>query len=89
MTNTPTIAVRPAHRSQEQTQAQAQAQARRELLAWISHDLHAPLCELLAVATTLATGDTEGAADHVLRLRAGIEQLTGVADDLCELLAPR
>lgn len=62
--------------------------SRRELVAWISHDLRTPLAGIRATAEALADGMADGpaTADRYHRLiLADAERLTGMVDDLFEL----
>jgi signal transduction histidine kinase len=67
---------------------QALERSRRELVAWVSHDLRSPLAGILAMAEALEDGV---AADRrtVDRYHAGIrteaQRLSGMVDDLFEL----
>jgi signal transduction histidine kinase len=62
--------------------------SRRELVAWVSHDLRTPLSAIRALAEALEDGivDDPGivARYHTL-LRVEAERLTGLVDDLFEL----
>ncbi|WP_131769284.1 sensor histidine kinase [Candidatus Protofrankia californiensis] len=62
--------------------------SRRELVAWISHDLRTPLAGIRATAEALQDGlvtDTETAARYHRLILADAERLTGMVDDLFEL----
>jgi signal transduction histidine kinase len=74
--------------------AQAQAQerkaeaGRRELVAWVSHDLRTPLAGLRAMAEALEDGvvwDTAGVAEYHRRIRGETDRMTRLVDDLFEL----
>jgi signal transduction histidine kinase len=62
--------------------------SRRELVAWVSHDLRTPLAGLRAMAEALEDGvvsePTQVAAYHS-GLRRGADRLSGLVDDLFEL----
>ena len=63
-------------------------QSRRELVAWVSHDLRTPLAGILAIAEALEDGiaaDDATEARYHATLRAEAEQLGGLIDDLFEL----
>jgi signal transduction histidine kinase len=62
--------------------------SRRELVAWISHDLRTPLAGIRATAEALADGLVPDAGTTALyhqRILADAERLTGMVDDLFEL----
>ncbi|RKS79416.1 histidine kinase [Actinomadura pelletieri DSM 43383] len=67
---------------------QALEASRRELVAWVSHDLRTPLAGLRAMAEAL---EDEVVADHGTvqryhgRIRVEVERLTEMVDDLFEL----
>jgi signal transduction histidine kinase len=62
--------------------------SRRELVAWVSHDLRTPLAGLRAMAEALEDGvvdePSQVAAYHAA-LRQGADRLAGMVDDLFEL----
>ncbi|WP_055590734.1 sensor histidine kinase, partial [Peterkaempfera griseoplana] len=59
--------------------------SRRELIAWISHDLRTPLAGLRAMAESLEDGVAEDPARYHRRIRAEVDRLSGMVDDLFEL----
>jgi signal transduction histidine kinase len=62
--------------------------ARRELVAWISHDLRTPLAGMRAMAEAVADGvvdDPREVADYARRIGREVNQLSGMVDDLFEL----
>ncbi|MGH3521182.1 MAG: sensor histidine kinase [Haloechinothrix sp.] len=62
--------------------------SRRELVAWISHDLRSPLAGIRAMAEALADGvvsDRRDVADYAQRISAESTRLSGMVDDLFEL----
>ena len=62
--------------------------SRRELVAWVSHDLRTPLAGIRAMAEALEDGvvddDTTIARYHVA-IRTEVDRLSGLVDDLFEL----
>jgi signal transduction histidine kinase len=62
--------------------------SRRELIAWISHDLRTPLAGIRAMTEALSDGVVSSLTDvreYATRIRAETERLTGMVDDLFEL----
>lgn len=63
-------------------------QSRRELVAWVSHDLRTPLAGMRALTEALEDGmaaDGETVARYHRTLRAQVHDLTSLVDDLFEL----
>jgi signal transduction histidine kinase len=61
---------------------------RRELVAWVSHDLRTPLAGLRAMAEALEDGvvvDPPTVADYHGRIRVEADRMTQLVDDLFEL----
>jgi signal transduction histidine kinase len=74
--------------------AQAEAQerkaeaGRRELVAWVSHDLRTPLAGMRAMAEALEDGvvrDRETMGEYHRRIRVETDRMTRLVDDLFEL----
>ncbi|WP_020500403.1 sensor histidine kinase [Sciscionella marina] len=62
--------------------------ARRELVAWISHDLRSPLAGIRAMAEALADGmvaEPAEVTDYAERISTEAQRLSGMVDDLFEL----
>ncbi|HEU0241203.1 MAG TPA: HAMP domain-containing sensor histidine kinase [Micromonosporaceae bacterium] len=62
--------------------------SRRDLVAWVSHDLRTPLAGLRAMAEALEDGvvtDTATVADYHRRIRIEADRMTELVDDLFEL----
>ncbi|GGO41518.1 hypothetical protein GCM10012287_00450 [Streptomyces daqingensis] len=59
--------------------------SRRELVAWISHDLRSPLAGLRAMAEALEDGIAEDPARYHRQIRGEVERMTGMVGDLFEL----
>jgi signal transduction histidine kinase len=61
---------------------------RRDLVAWVSHDLRTPLAGLRAMAEALEDGvvvDAATVADYHRRIRVEADRVAGLVDDLFEL----
>ncbi|MDK1476806.1 HAMP domain-containing sensor histidine kinase [Streptomyces sp. 549] len=59
--------------------------SRRELVAWISHDLRSPLAGLRAMAEALEDGVAPDPARYHRQIRSDVERLSGMVGDLFEL----
>jgi signal transduction histidine kinase len=62
--------------------------SRRELIAWVSHDLRTPLSGIRAMAEALEDGvasDAETVARYHTAIRIEVDRLSGLVDDLFEL----
>lgn len=62
--------------------------ARRELVAWVSHDLRTPLAGMRAMAEALEDGvvsDPETVGRYHTRIRLEVDRLAGMVGDLFEL----
>lgn len=60
-------------------------QSRRQLVAWVSHDLRAPLAGLRAMAEALENGIAADADRYHRQICAEVARLSGMVDDLFEL----
>ncbi len=63
-------------------------QSRRELVAWISHDLRTPLAGLRAMTEAIADGIVSEPAEvtgYAVRMRRETERLTAMVEDLFQL----
>lgn len=81
-----------ARRSVWEREARAHERAaeasRRELVAWISHDLRTPLAGICAMTEALGDGVVSSPADvmsYASRIRVETQRLAGMVDDLFEL----
>ncbi len=66
----------------------AMEQSRRELIAWVSHDLRTPLAGIRAMTEALEDGvvaDPATVASYHAALRTETDRLSGLVDDLFEL----
>lgn len=59
--------------------------SRRELVAWISHDLRTPLAGLRAMSEALEDGVAADPARYLRQIRTEVERLDGMVGDLFEL----
>ncbi|MFF7381713.1 ATP-binding protein [Streptomyces griseoluteus] len=59
--------------------------SRRELVAWISHDLRTPLAGLRAMSEALEDGVAADPARYLRQIRTEVERLNGMVGDLFEL----
>jgi signal transduction histidine kinase len=69
-------------------QAEALERSRRELVAWVSHDLRTPLAGIRAMVEALEDGvvtDLETVARYHRTMRQEADRLAGLVDDLFEL----
>jgi signal transduction histidine kinase len=74
----------------EQARARERAleSSRRELVAWVSHDLRSPLAAIRAMAEALEDGvvsDPETVIGYHHRIAGEVDRLAGLVDDLFEL----
>jgi signal transduction histidine kinase len=77
-----------ARLSEAREQAAALERSRRELVAWVSHDLRTPLAGLRAMVEALEDGvvdDPETVARYHRTMRQEADRLAGLVDDLFEL----
>jgi signal transduction histidine kinase len=59
--------------------------SRRELIAWVSHDLRTPLAGMRAMAEALEDGLVETPERYYKQIRVDVDTLTEMVDDLFEL----
>ena len=64
---------------------QALEEARRELVAWVSHDLRTPLAGLRAMSEALEDGVVDDPDLYYKQIRASVDRLSGMVDDLFDL----
>ena len=60
-------------------------ESRRELVAWVSHDLRTPLAGLRAMAEALEDGMADDPARYHRQIRAEVDRMVRMVDDLFEL----
>jgi signal transduction histidine kinase len=58
---------------------------RRDLVAWVSHDLRSPLAGLRAMAEALEDGVADDPARYHRQIRVEVDRLSALVDDLFEL----
>ncbi len=63
----------------------AMESSRRELIAWISHDLRTPLAGLRAMSEALEDGLAEDPVRYHHQMRSQVDRLSAMVDDLFEL----
>lgn len=79
------LAVTSAKLAASRERERALEASRRELVAWISHDLRTPLAGLRAMAEALEDGVAEDPAVYHARIRSEVDRLSGMVGDLFEL----
>ncbi|MEV7286347.1 HAMP domain-containing sensor histidine kinase [Streptomyces sp. NPDC093252] len=79
------LAATSARLAESRERERALETSRRELVAWISHDLRTPLAGLRAMAEALEDGVAADPGRYLTRIRAEVERLDGMVGDLFEL----
>jgi signal transduction histidine kinase len=82
------IARRSVWEREARERERAAEAARRDLVAWISHDLRSPLAGIRAMAEALADGivsERDEVADYAQRISGETARLSGMVGDLFEL----
>ena len=79
------LAATAARLAESRDRERALELSRRELIAWISHDLRTPLAGLRAMAEALEDGVAEQPDLYYKQIRAQVDQLSGMVDDLFDL----
>jgi len=74
-----------ARLSEAKTELERLDSDRRRFLAWISHDLRTPLTAALALAESMEEGVLEDPSTFPARVRAQVETMGRMVDDLFEL----
>ena len=74
------VRLRQARDRQEALEA-----SRRDLVAWVSHDLRTPLAGMRAMAEALEDGMVADPAEYHRQIRLDVDRLAGLVDDLFEL----
>ena len=71
--------------AEQQARAEEAERTRRELVAWVSHDLRTPLAGMRAMTEALEDGLAPDPDRYHRQLRTEVDRLTGMVDDLFEL----
>jgi signal transduction histidine kinase len=71
--------------AESRNRERALERSRRELVAWVSHDLRTPLAGLRAMAEALEDGVAADPVRYHTQIRVAADRLTGMVDDLFEL----
>lgn len=82
------LAARSVWEREARSRERALESSRRELVAWVSHDLRTPLAGLRAMAEALEDGvvdDPQQVAAYYRQIRGETDRLAGMVDDLFEL----
>jgi signal transduction histidine kinase len=82
------LAATSARLADAQAEAAATEQSRRDLVAWVSHDLRTPLAGIRAMVEALEDGvvdDEATIARYYATMRHEVDRLAGLVDDLFEL----
>jgi signal transduction histidine kinase len=77
-----------ARLAEAQSKVAAEESTRRELVAWVSHDLRTPLAGIRAMVEALEDGvvsDPDDVARYYATIRLEADRLAGLVDDLFEL----
>lgn len=79
------LAATSAKLAESRERERALEKSRRELVAWISHDLRTPLAGLRAMTEALEDGMAADPARYYTQIRTEVERLTSMVGDLFEL----
>jgi signal transduction histidine kinase len=71
--------------AEDRARAEEAERTRRELVAWVSHDLRTPLAGMRAMTEALEDGVAPDPERYHRQLRTEVDRLTGMVDDLFEL----
>ena len=71
--------------TESRNREQALESSRRELVAWVSHDLRTPLAGLRAMAEALEDGMAASPERYHKQMRIEVDRLAGMVDDLFEI----
>ena len=79
------LAVTSERLNESRERERALEASRRELVAWVSHDLRTPLAGLRAMAEALEDGIAEDPGRYHVQMRQTVDKMTRMVDDLFEL----
>ncbi|MFI1034695.1 sensor histidine kinase [Streptomyces sp. NPDC020951] len=79
------LAATSARLAESRQRERALETSRRELVAWISHDLRTPLAGLRAMSEALEDGVAADPDRYLRQIRVEVERLNGMVGDLFEL----
>ncbi|AYN37857.1 sensor histidine kinase [Streptomyces dangxiongensis] len=79
------LAATSARLAESRQRERASETSRRELVAWISHDLRTPLAGLRAMAEALEDGVAADPGRYLKQIRTEVERLDAMVGDLFEL----
>lgn len=71
--------------AEERVRAEAAERTRRDLVAWVSHDLRTPLAGMRAMAEALEDDVVDDPARYHRQMRVEVDRLSAMVDDLFEL----
>lgn len=79
------LAATSARLTASRERERALARSRRELVAWVSHDLRTPLADLLAMAEELEDGLAMDPGRYHTQMRTSAQRLSAMVEDLFEM----
>ncbi|HZU58839.1 MAG TPA: HAMP domain-containing sensor histidine kinase [Actinocrinis sp.] len=79
------LAITAARLADSRERERALERSRRELVAWVSHDLRTPLAGLRAMAEALEDGVATDPLRYHTQIRMSVDRLAGMVDDLFEM----
>ena len=79
------LALTSARLAESRDRERALERSRRELVAWVSHDLRTPLAGLRAMAEALEDGVAAEPMRYHMQMRVAVDRLAGMVDDLFEM----
>jgi signal transduction histidine kinase len=80
-----TLRITAARLAESQRRERMLESSRRELVAWVSHDLRTPLAGLRAMAEALEDGIAADPDTYYKQIALSVERLSGMVDDLFDL----